>query len=317
MYTLTVFKNQYDNQTHREIDVDSWSKFEDMLHGLSIEPGQKGGKNSSPLISPAVYNRGDTRGNRFVTKWGGWTAIDVDEFVFHNPSGGVALGPELQQAIIDKVGDYYFVCYSTASSTLEHPKFRLVFPLQCDVMKDDIQHLWFSINSEIDGLADKQTKDLARMFYVPAQYPGAYNFFFNHVAPVMDPDTIMQKWPFSPPTGNSFMDRLPAAMREQMVEYRKAQMQNTDISWTTYRDCPFWPRTLGNQYKTISGTGWYHAMYKIMVALAFNAIERNYPITSKEIAQMCTEFDQENGRWYQDRPLDIEADRAIEYCYKN
>lgn len=317
MYTLTIFKNQYDNQTHRQMELESWSQFEKMLCGLSQEPGQKGGKNSSPLISPAAYNRGDTRGNRFVTKWGGWAAIDVDEFVFHNPSGGIAIGDDLQNAIIDKVGDHYFVCYSTASSTIEHPKFRLVFPLQCDVDKDDIQHLWFAMNSEIEGLADKQTKDLARMFYVPAQYPDAYNFFFNHIAPVIDPDELMQKWPHSVQTGNTFMDRLPESVRGQMIEYRKAQMQNTNISWTTYSDCPFWPRTLANQYKTISGTGWYHAMYKIMVAISFNAIERNYPITAREVAEMCKQFDQDTGRWYQDRPLDLEADRAIEYAYKN
>ena len=58
-------------------------------------------------------------------------------------------------------------------------------------------------------------------------------------------------------------------------------------------------------------------MYKIMVAISFNAIERNYPITAREVAEMCKQFDQDTGRWYQDRPLDLEADRAIEYAYKN
>ena len=316
MYTLTIYKNQYDNQTHRQMDLESWDMFERMLHGLSQQPGQKGGKDTSPLISPSVYNTGDTRSNLNVTKWGGWTAIDVDEFVFHNSSGGVAIGDDLQRAITEKVGDYYFVCYSTASSTIEHPKFRLVFPLQCDVNRDDITHFWHAINSEIDGLADKQTKDLSRMFYVPAQYPNAYNFFFNNAGPIMDPDMIMEKWSYSPPTGSSFLDRLPEAVRSQMVEYRKAQMSNTDIRWTTYRDCPFWPKALERQYTSISGTGWYSAMYKIMVATAFNAVERNYPITAREVAEMCKQFDLDNGGWYDKRPLDVEADRAIEYVYK-
>lgn len=317
MYTLTIFKNQYDNQTQRQIDFDSWMKFESMLENLATQPGQKGGKDSSPLISPAAYNRGDTRANKNVTKWAGWAAIDVDEFVFHNPYGGVAIGEELERAIVDKVGDYYFVCYSTASSTIEHPKFRLVFPLQCDVDAENIQHFWFAINSEIDGLADKQTKDLARMFYIPALYPNAYNFFFTHTAPVMDPDSLMQKWPYSAPTGSSFLDRLPEAMRSQMVEYRKAQMDRTDITWNTYSDCPFWPRTLASQYMGIKDTGWYAGMYKIMVAVSFNAIERNYPITSREVATMCKQFDQDTGNWYENRPLDVEADRAIEYAYRN
>lgn len=317
MYSITIFKNQYDNQTHRRLDFDNWYEVEYMLENLSKQPGQKGGKDSSPLISPAIYNRGDTRANANVVKWASWTCIDVDEFVMHNDRGGVAQGAELQQAIIDAVGDYYFLCYSTASSSIEHPKFRIVFPLQTAVEAERIKHFWFALNSEVEGLADKQTKDLSRMFYIPAQYPNAYNFFFINQGPVMDPDWLMGKWPYTEPTGNSFLDRLPDNIRNQMIEYRKAQMQNTNIKWTSYRDCPFWPATLADQYKTITNTGWYHMMYKIMVAAAFNAIERNYPITAAELASLCSDFDRDTGNWYQNRPLKVEADRAIEYAYRN
>ena len=58
-------------------------------------------------------------------------------------------------------------------------------------------------------------------------------------------------------------------------------------------------------------------MYQIMVATASKAIQREYPITSTEISEMCKAFDADNGNWYQNRPIDKEADRAIEYAYKN
>jgi hypothetical protein len=58
-------------------------------------------------------------------------------------------------------------------------------------------------------------------------------------------------------------------------------------------------------------------MYQIMVAIAGNAIKNEYPITSDEIAVMCKEFDQDTGNWYQKRPLIKEADRALEYVYRN
>ena len=58
-------------------------------------------------------------------------------------------------------------------------------------------------------------------------------------------------------------------------------------------------------------------MYQIMVALAGNAIKKEYPITADEIAVLCREFDADTGNWYANRPMQTEADRALEYVYKN
>ena len=54
-----------------------------------------------------------------------------------------------------------------------------------------------------------------------------------------------------------------------------------------------------------------------MVAVAARAVERQYPITSHEITNLCREFDMGTGNWYENRPMDVEADRALEYVYKN
>ena len=54
-----------------------------------------------------------------------------------------------------------------------------------------------------------------------------------------------------------------------------------------------------------------------MVAIASSAIRKEYPITSNEIAQLCREFDAEHGNWYENRALNVEADRALEYVYRN
>jgi len=58
-------------------------------------------------------------------------------------------------------------------------------------------------------------------------------------------------------------------------------------------------------------------MYQIMVALAGNAISKKYPIAADEIAVLCRELDAETGNWYANRPLQKEADRALEYVYRN
>lgn len=310
MYKLTMFKNQWDNKTHRVLSFPTWTKFETYFHKLAKEKGQKGGPNSSPLISPATYTPDSTRANKNVICWNSWAAVDVDDYTFSSPYN-------IEGELADKFGHYHYLCYSTASSRPEHPKFRLVFPLTCNVEADRIKHFWYALNSELGEMGDKQTKDLSRMFYVPADYPGAYNFIFSNEADHMDPDALMAKWPYEEKSGKSFLDRLPDAWKEQIIEHRKSQLENTNVYWTTYEDCPFWPRHLAMEYRAIAGTGWYRKMYQIMVALGGNAIKKGYPITAKQIADMCKQFDNDTGKWYENRPMELEADRALEYVYRN
>ena len=58
-------------------------------------------------------------------------------------------------------------------------------------------------------------------------------------------------------------------------------------------------------------------MYQIMVAIAGNAVKNKYPITVEEITSLCRELDVETGNWYKNRPIEKEANRALEYVYKN
>jgi hypothetical protein len=94
-------------------------------------------------------------------------------------------------------------------------------------------------------------------------------------------------------------------------------MDNRAITWDSYRNCPFINKKLVIEYRNISSTGWYHKMYQIMVSIAGNAVKQKYPITSIEIAELCKELDLETGSWYGNRPLNKEAEGAIEFVYKN
>lgn len=312
-YELTIFKNQFDNKTHRTMEFSTWGKFQSLLEGLSLKEGQKGGNNSSPLITPARYFPDTTRSNKNVDYWGGWAAVDVDDFVSFSDVSSSDVMPSLQKIC----GRYEFVCYSTASSTPIQPKFRLVFPLTSVVTSDDIPHFWYALNKQLQGIGDKQTKDLSRMYYVPAEYPEAFNFIFSNSGQHICPENLMEAWPYEKPKGNNFLDKLPEALRNEVINYRKEQANNTDISWVSYHDCPFFPKSLAREYMVITSTGWYHKMYQIMVAIAGNAIKAEYPITPKQIADLCRELDRDNGMWYDNRPLEVEANSAIEYVYRN
>ena len=305
--SLTLFKNIYDNKTNRNTNLKSFQDFEKVLYDLSNI--QRKSKGEAELMSPAVYEKGTTRANANVIEWCGWCAVDVDDYKFDG---------ELKDAILNHTRNWRFVCYSTASSTLDYPKFRLVFPLKRKISNKEIPRFNFALQNALGGIGDEQTKDLARMYYIPANYVGANNFIFSHNGDYVDPDALIKEFPYAEKTNSSkFFDRLPEELQRQIVEHRKSRMDNTDIRWTSYRDCPFFPRNLEKEYRVISNTGWYHKMYQIMVAIAGNAIKKEYPITADEIASLCRELDMETGNWYKSRPLDKEADRALEYVYRN
>lgn len=317
MYSMTIFKSPrwwdrenryvYDNKTHRRMDFESWDRFANFLRKLSER--KLNGKQDAELITPAVFKPNSTRKNDNVLAWAGWAAVDVDDTTFNG---------NLEDELRSRFGDWNFICYSTASSTNDAPKFRLVFQLSGEVEVDKIRHFWFALNSELDDLGDPQTKDLARMYYIPAKYSGANNFFFVNEGIPLDIDYVLARWPYdSKRDAKSFLDRLPTAWREQVVEYRKGKLDNTSYVWTSYKDCPFWPKSLAAEYMSISSTGWYRQMYRIMIAIAGKSIERGYPITALQIVELCRQFDIETGNWYENRPMEVEANNALEYAYRN
>lgn len=302
-YELTIFKNQFDNKTHRKMSFSSWVSFVNLLENLSKQP--KKGKKDAELISPAVYKEGTTRSNKNVEYWGKWAAVDVDQF-----EGDIF-------ELFNRFHNFNFCAYSTASSTKQKAKFRIVFDLNRTVQESELRHFWFALNTFLGELGDPQTKDSSRMYYIPARYDNAFNFFeYNHGDP-LDVDYLKTKYEFVEPKGNSFLDNLPLELQNQVIAHRKGQLNNRKYKWISYRDCPFFPRKLSREYQSINSSGWYHTMFRIMVSVACNAIKNGYPITAEEIEKMCKEFDVDNGNWYKNRPFSVEANSALDFAYRN
>jgi hypothetical protein len=323
-YSLTAFSSIFDNKTHRQIHHDDWESFEAMLYKMASVPGYKlkkgerkapKGMKASPLITPAVYDEGKTRANDNVIKWAGWAAVDVDDHKFEG---------NLEDELRQRYGSYYYVCYSTSSSTSDLPKFRLVFPLTTAVDGTKIRHFWYALNRDLGSIGDQQTKDLSRMYYVPAKYPGAYNFIFTNAGSFINPNALMDKHPLIVTQSSvaTFMDRLPQEVQKKVLQHREELLKgkaNYNFEWTSYRDCPFVNRKLINDYVAIAssdGSGRYSMIYKIMSSIACNAVKNRYPITSAQIAELIRQLDMDTSRRYQKRPLQTEAERALEYAYK-
>jgi hypothetical protein len=314
MIELTIFENLYDNKTDKQLQLSDFSEFENLLYKMSEIPRK--GKRDSQLISPACYKEDTNRRcNENVSHWSAWAAMDVDDHEFD---------PEnLENELINRFGHYNYVCYSTASSQRSLPKFRMVFPLSKNVNGTRIRHFWYALNRELGEIGDPQTKDLSRMYYIPASYDGAYNFIFSHHGGTnIDPVTLMNSHEYieTRSTAKNFLERLPEAMQKEILEHRKNSMERkSHIRWTGYRDCPFVNPHLINDYKAIAhvdNSGRYAMIYKIMVSIATNAIRDGYAITSAEIVGLIRELDMETSQRYTKRPLNVEADRALEFAYR-
>lgn len=306
---LTIFQSVFDNKTHRKMDLSSWENLVRLLKDLSTQPGYKPKKGErqqgSFLISPAVFKEGTTRANANVSHWGGWAALDIDDWT----EDGLK---ELNR----KLKGYRHVRYSTSSSTQEKPKFRLVLCLDRNVLSSELRHFWYALNKEFAELGDPQTKDLSRMFYVPAQYPGAFNFITEGFGDILKVDELLGKYPYEDKSKASLFENLPEEIQKRITEYRSACLNNRSIKWTNFRDCPFVNMNLVNDYATSQGS-WYHKMYRILVSISSKAIKRGYPITPKEVAELARQIDESTGGWYKNRPLEVEAARAIEFSLRS
>ena len=168
MINITIFKNRYDNKTHRRLDLKSFDELEQLLYGLSLKSLK--GKEDAYLISPATYVEDGTRRNDNVLHWSHWCAVDVDDLHIES---------DIQEYINDMFPTWRFICYSTASSTIEQPKFRIVFALSRNILADEIVPFWHALQMAIGEIGDEQTKDKSRMYYIPGNYKDANNFIFE------------------------------------------------------------------------------------------------------------------------------------------
>ena len=303
MYSLTIFTSPFDNRTHRTMDFGSWEEFVDLLSGLSTKP--LASKQDAPLISPAVYNEGTTRANRNVKEWGHWACVDVDDY-----EGTI-------DELLNLYDDHNICIYSTASSLPEKVKCRIVFDLDRRVPESQIRQFWYALNKSLGSLGDEQTKDSSRMYYIPASYENAHNYFHTRSGRPLNVSRLIAEHPYVEKTGNTFLDNLPDEMRKQVLEHRKSKLTNTAVEWSNYHDCPFVSKRMVTEYRLITGEGWYRQLFKIMIATASNAVRAKYPISAQEIAKICKEIDQETGGWYDNRPLEREAQSAIEWAFNN
>ena len=305
MYSITPYRHIFDTDTSRRIDMDSWEELLTLLYTMHKEDHYKNKKDAT-LISSAVYKDGCTRANDNVLHWSRWCALDIDEF------------PGSVEEIKDLAQGYAFAAYSTASCREDKLKFRLILPLTSTVRKDDIPAFWNALNTKFIEVLDAQCKDQSRMFYVPGQYEGAFNFFTYEDGPFVDPHDLMSEFPFVRKESD-IVSMLGDDVKSMLVKHRVRKTTDpcNTITWTSWRDCPFVNKKAVEEYAQITDTGWYRKLYSIMVGIAAISMKKGYPISEFEIAQLAVEIHNDYSKVqrpdYDKRNFLDEARRALNH----
>lgn len=130
----------------------SWSQLKELL--MFHEENEV--KSSGALWSPVIYYENTTRGNknvRFVES----LVVDLD-------------GSSFESARLDGLE---WLAYSTYSHRLDDPHYHLVLPLAEHVPAGLWRAVWLEMVERLNLPADPQTKDPARLFYLPQHAPNA------------------------------------------------------------------------------------------------------------------------------------------------
>jgi putative DNA primase/helicase len=174
------------------------SNWDDLKERL-MHHEENANKSDGALWSPVEYYQGRTRGNtavRFIEA----LVVDMDGESFANAN----------------LDGFEYLAYSTYSHRLDDPHYHLVLPLAERVPASLWRAVWQGLHERLNLVGDPQTKDPARLFYLPQHAPGqTFEFHEGHGA-LLDTDF---SWDVveQPKPVKSRQVRQPRARRHQSV----------------------------------------------------------------------------------------------------
>lgn len=135
---------------HPKRFASSWNQLKELLSFHEENDVKQAGS----LWSPVEYDAGTTRGNRNV-RFVEALVVDMDGEAFDNA----------------RLDGLEWFAYSTYSHRLDDPHYHLVLPLAEKVPASLWRAVWAELHDRIGLVGDPQTKDPARIFYLPQHAP--------------------------------------------------------------------------------------------------------------------------------------------------
>jgi uncharacterized protein (DUF927 family) len=153
---ISGFKNEIDN-----IPLQQEMTWADVRRRLS-QHQERPTKIGAQAWSPTKYKPGATRKNGGVESIS-CAVLDIDN--------GTPLAD-----VRGKLDGYAFLAHSSFSHTDEHPKYRIILPLNTPSPADNWPLHWARINHWLGNINDPTTKDQARIYFIPCHPPGSQPF---------------------------------------------------------------------------------------------------------------------------------------------
>jgi hypothetical protein len=286
--------------------TDSFPKFAECLskyYAVERPACEDHKKYQTPLISPAVFKAGTNRANINVECWGSVIGLDMDSGAMTVDEAG---------AVMQEFASDYAI-YTTTKSTVEHQRYRIFAPLDRDVEAADVPKFWRGLSELFSGMIDPQTKDLARMYYVPATWlPDSANGCpYNRFEAVTEGRTLMV---------DDIMAMVPAdaviaapVFAKPTTELEGSWKPTNPLIRQLYLNGLVTPK-IEADYRKVQKGDHHQGLFKFMVAVGFEAKRRNYPLTIAELIDLAKQIDSTNtiktnpNRWQR---MDYEASRAL------
>jgi putative DNA primase/helicase len=210
----------------------SWDDLKELLSFHEENPEKQAGS----LWSPVEYDAGTTRGNRNV-RFVEALVVDMDSEAFDNA----------------RLDGLEWFAYSTYSHRLDDPHYHLVLPLAEKVPASLWRVMWAELHDRIGLVGDPQTKDAARIFYLPQHAPDQpFEFHEGHGA-LLDSSFTLDVQVASDPVS-------PRVKQARQPRQRRAGVEVMSEAW--------WNAPVDiSRWDGLSGKDLYSAMLKEFRAL--------------------------------------------------
>lgn len=300
---FSYFDHFYDNVVQK-CATKNWDEFVSIMGAMSKVDGYKPvvGEfdKKQPLISSAVYGDECKRANKNVIGWES-LILDIDD------------GLDVLERIQNHFKLFNYIIYSTANCTKEHLKIRVVIPLDKFAPVDKVHSIWYAANKWCSGIIDEQTKDKARLHYVPARYTNkgeSYNhIFITNKGLNLNWEGLCAKWP-APPESEKFKIENPNRDLKRKLYLDNKASPIFDI---THGDCPFVYPKMIDDYRMTPAGGHHTAIYRFMVLCCYQAAKFDYPLSVEELADMGKQLDDLDGGYYPESKMYNNARDALIY----
>ena len=222
-----------------------------------------------PALYPTVYAEGAFRKNKEnVIGYGAWTAVDIDHVMTFD---------ELHEFY--KANNLDGCIFTTTSHSKEDPRVRGVLLLNREIELSEFDEFWYALNQFFGQKLDPQTKNVNRIYYVPAKW-NEHALYERVIGKELDVDELINKFQCQVTNITITNDVV-----KSKIELVRAKLAQNGSSWS-----PDNAITDGMSSRfTSSHEG--GRLFKLEVAIAKRALWMGYPITASEIEAIALSFD--------------------------